>query len=39
MLVQLEGYSNGLEDCGMMGGNCGQRLFSTRPTRVSNAWL
>ena len=27
----------GEEDCGMMGGNCGQRLFSTRPNRVSYA--
>jgi len=33
--VQLEGFSVGEEDCGMMGGNCGQRLFSTRPHRVS----
>ena len=32
---QLEGFSIGEEDCGMMGGNCGQRLFSTRPNRVS----
>ena len=35
LCVQLEGFSVGEEDCGMMGGNCGQRLFSTRPTRVS----
>jgi len=35
MREQLEGFSVGEEDCGMMGGNCGQRLFSTRPNRVS----
>ena len=34
--MQLEGFSVGEEDCGMMGGNCGQRLFSTRPNRVSD---
>ena len=34
LLRQLEGFSVGEEDCGMMGGNCGQRLFSTRPNRV-----
>jgi hypothetical protein len=35
--AQLEGFSTGQEDCGMSGGNCGQRLFSTRPSRVSTS--
>ncbi len=31
---QKEGFSVGEEDCGMMGGYCGQTLlFSTRPKR------